>query len=341
MLRIYIDGETYNDHRMFFDMNGDDYDIVNEYPFDFSIGWVNGDNKKLSTTLFHNVENQSSDFGNWLEDDNVYILTNVYDPTYVNNPRVIYTDFLFNRTKAYYQRFQFDKKTIKWYFSGDNSYIIPNDDVDNKTKIFVSPNGIVVPGDGISVMNVREQKYKHKFNDFLKKYDNLGHLNNPYLFSHLDLPFTSNINEVLSYVKPKKYIRRGYSPAHNAYYEDTFIHLCVETIEHGVSIAPTEKTYDPLIKGHFVLPFSTKGIISFLKSKGFEFPNFIDYSYDDESNDGIRFEKYISEIERLLSMNITQWKKHWQENRHIRLHNQQIFFANDFDKVNLKKIMNL
>ena len=47
------------------------------------------------------------------------------------------------------------------------------------------------------------------------------------------------------------------------------------------STCPTEKTFTPMCKGHFVLPFGTPGTIAHLKSEyGFEFPHWIDYGYD-------------------------------------------------------------
>ena len=328
------------DPRMFFEMNGDSYTFVDDVDndFDFSIVWVDKNCKKLILQIWHNQENQLDLITPWLEDDNVYIITNAYNPSLVNNSRIFHIDFLFNRTRAYYQQFPFSTGIRKWYFKNSECYMLPQQvDADKKSKIFVAPNGILTS----HPLEPRPQIYKNRLIDFLKKYSNLGYLNDPMLWSNADINYQSGIEEVQNLTKPTKYIRHGYNPAHNAYYEDSYIHICVETIEYGDTIAITEKIYDPLIKGHFILPFSTSGTIQYLLGRGFKFPDFVDYSYDNIKDDNIRFQTYISEVSRLINVSLHQWAQWWESYKEVRLHNQRVFWDSNFDKINLRQAMNL
>lgn len=117
------------------------------------------------------------------------------------------------------------------------------------------------------------------------------------------------------------------APAHNAYYEYSVISIYIEDITFGPQCrCITEKTWEPLIKGHFILPFGYTGMINELINYGFLFPEWIDYSYDSETNDLLRWIKYIDEVRRVLSIPC----KHLHENKildmNILEHNRNIFF---------------
>jgi hypothetical protein len=125
-----------------------------------------------------------------------------------------------------------------------------------------------------------------------------------------------------------------YDPPHNEYYRNTFISIYGETIEFGNTIVVTEKTYDPLIKGHFVLPFSTNGFIRHLENLGFQLPNFIDYSYDTICDDDARYQAYTLEIDRLMNMDLEMWRQLYKDNYSIIHHNQLIFHEKPYDRIN-------
>ena len=333
MIRIYSKIAS-PPEQMFFDLNGDDYTIVNDQneEFEFSLGWIDKPCKKLCFEIWHNLENQENCFHTQLEDPNVYIVTNTYNQQNKNHPRILRANFLFNRTRAYYQQHHFRSDTNKWYFDSE-CYILPKElNPDKKTKIFVSANGI--PNVVAPWTKNRPQYYKRQLNEFIKDYADRGHINNPMLFASSTVDHNIGIDKLLEIPQRNKYSRKGYSPPHNAYYEDTFIHICVETIEYGSTIAVTEKIYDPLIKGHFVLPFSTSGTIKYLMLRGFKFPKFIDYSYDNTVDDKLRFQQYTKEINKLLNYGIDQWRIWWTEYQDVRIHNQQLFWTSDYDRIN-------
>ena len=95
----------------------------------------------------------------------------------------------------------------------------------------------------------------------------------------------------------------------------------------------TEKTYDPLIKGHFVLPFSGAGVIQHLKAQGFLVPDFIDYSYDNVENLEQRLECYLKEAVRLINIPLAEWKNLYKQNLDIVHHNQRHFWLKPYDRL--------
>jgi hypothetical protein len=295
----------------------------------------------LQLDIWDNFENQS-----WANANNsqreMYVISNAWDQNYISN-NVIYNDFLFNRTKAYYQGYTFSQSTKLWYWHGQDAYQIPSQKT-LKNKIYIAPN---------KTWNADHRKnyFRPRIVDaLLEKYANIGYIGdyhrNPKLFLYPQWGYSEYGAEILklesfkipiSAIKSQNLI--GYSPPHNAYYEDTFISIYGETIEYGTTIAPTEKTYDPLIKGHFILPFSCSGFIQFLRTKGFQFPEFIDYSYDEITNDEKRFECYLKEVDRLLAMPLIDWQQHWANTTEIRQYNQTIFKNTPYDRVDLYKYL--
>lgn len=61
----------------------------------------------------------------------------------------------------------------------------------------------------------------------------------------------------------------------------------------------TEKTYAPLARGQLTLSFGGAGTVQRLRSLGFEFPEAIDFSYDQVTDLAVRVELYAQEVTRL------------------------------------------
>lgn len=100
---------------------------------------------------------------------------------------------------------------------------------------------------------------------------------------------------------------------HNSYYQNSYISIYGESIEDN-GIYVTEKTYSPLINGHFILPFGSSGFIDYLKKRGFVFPDFIDYSYDSLINKDQRKQYYLNEVTRLMNLPIDEWHSLYVKN---------------------------
>jgi len=348
-LKIYRPklNEDMPDPQMFFDINGQEYDLYLDPVDNVDIVLLNHHTNlieypskiKVFLDVWHNFENQLDILRHKHKNNNKdwYTITNAFNPNIEQNPHIIYNNFLFNRTKAYYTQFPFKHNTKKWYYTSNFGYVIPDGMLaENKNRIYLAPN---------KNHRGRVIKFRPQLAKLLENvYYELGYIgnitDNPDLVLHPHDKFYhyNNINAIEN-IKMHVPGMAGYSPPHNEYYKNTFISIYAETIEWGNSIAVTEKTYDPLIKGHFVLPFSNKGFIKYLKTLGFQFPNFIDYRYDEIENDQLRFNCYVDEIHRLLLIDLNTWRQYWIDNSNILRHNQLIFYENPYDRIDLNKLL--
>lgn len=119
-------------------------------------------------------------------------------------------------------------------------------------------------------------------------------------------------------------------PAADHYYNTSYVSVYVESVvdaEGGGNIFyASEKTHDPLIKGNFILPFSSPNFIQGLKNwYGFKFPNWIDYSYDDEPNFYKRLFLYFKAVEKVCQMDLTTLHQYYLADKDILDHNRNRF----------------
>ena len=245
-----------------------------------------------------------------------------------NRENILIYNFLFNRTKAYYSGLKFSDKA--WYHQPPVCYQsidLSASQSEYKSKIFVNPAKIYVDKTDVK---------RPLISAFLSRYN--GHQSRFYVGPAHMLPadkplYLMGQNGNIDWPE-------NYEPVHNKYYEDTFISIYAESIEKSPMVYITEKTYDPLIKGHFILPFAAKGIIKYLKLEKFKFPDFIDYSYDSIVDDDERYEVYIKEVERLVNLPLDVWQSHWDNNLHILIYNQSVFYNSDYYQI-IDQINNL
>jgi hypothetical protein len=352
MIKILLDDVT---AAMMFDLNQTPYQIVDATANDIDIVAIETKDKelfyleiearlKVFFSMQHNYDHQIRNlYYNYYDDiisevfkeHQCYTITNAIDfSTELQSKYILHYDFLFNAVKAYYSDFQFTYNTA-FYYAGSDAYKIAKHDK-TKTKIYVAPNRTHLQ------ISYRQIKYRPSIVEHLRnKYLTLGYLGNhddggQMLAAQADYPNATI--EQLNNLDNIKMFSTQMSPVHNAYYEDSFISIYGETVEVGTTIVVTEKTYNPLIKGHFIFPFSSSGFLKYLTSLGFKLPNFIDYSYDEIVDDDLRFEKYLQELDRLLSIPLTQWQNYWDDNFiNIILYNQQLFFTKDYVKLDLAK----
>lgn len=121
----------------------------------------------------------------------------------------------------------------------------------------------------------------------------------------------------------------GWWPVNNVYCRSTSVNIYVETLtyNHNHIRQFTEKTWDPLIKGNFILPFGQYGLIKDLKEiYGFRFPSWIDYGYDGLENDMLRWFGYLDSVKELLSNSPQELFLKKIADKEILKHNREIFF---------------
>lgn len=326
---------------MFFDLNNDSYQILDDAQ-DVDIyltAQMDGGGVPakvyIGLDVFHNLENQITD--QWYPDNYYYITNAVNKKSYVSG-QVRSVDFLFNRTKAYHLNFKFSADTDKWYHAGHNAYptmTVPK--AQDKEFIFLSPNNT----------HQGQRFYRTKLVNFLiKNHSATGLISyvdqDPFsiLKPHCEFAHVPDHSTELFSIWPVYTIKPGgYTPVHNSYYYHSFVSIYGETIESGHTLAVTEKTYEPLIRGHFILPFSTAGFVQHLQSLGFVFPEFIDYSYDSIEDPDLRYQAYQTEIHRLLCVNRSVWCRWWDQNLELLVHNQQLFVQKPYDRIDLRQLI--
>jgi hypothetical protein len=276
----------------------------------------------LFLDIRHNYEDQVQYLHRNLTDR--MVITNARDTT-VDDARILFNDYLFNITKAYYLDYAFTAQ-VRWRFDGQEDFVITElVNPKHKSKIYIAPNRTYFDPD-----LPRQRFYRGQLMQLLKsKYRSLGHLGNVTDPDIGGLRTNSGIKSPI-----------GFRPPHDQYYQDSFISIYGETIEYGSTFVVTEKTFSPLIKGHFVLPYGTYRFIENTKKYyGFKFPDFIDYSYDLIEDDEQRYQAYSAEVERLLAIPLATWREHWSNNLVLIQANQQIFRDRDYHRTDLTSIL--
>lgn len=308
------------------------YQDAKQYPADL----------KLCMDLQHASANKHRGWSNvgWLQEpfQKNYAVIECEDPGY-HNKKIVFCDFLWNRSKAYYTQRKWNLVTQPWYLvDTDDFQLQPISQAEQKTKLFLSPNKLGRPN----------SPYRVRLTEVIQKYDvePKGYISvvtngsdNRQLLSNRTQPGAWMVSQIMHNVQTGA--PSGYVPVHNAYYNETFFSVYVETFETGTTQFITEKTLDPLIKGHFILPFSSPGFVSYVRSKGWRLPEFIDYSYDDIDNDEQRFSAFKQEFARLCSFDMDKWRQLWLDNIGIHEYNRKQLEKRPYHKIDFNKLLNL
>lgn len=130
-----------------------------------------------------------------------------------------------------------------------------------------------------------------------------------------------------------------WAPIHNAYYEQSVISIYIETVTSTTSLKDkvsglTEKTWNPIVKGHFIMPFGYCGIITDIKDKyGIQLPPFIDYSYDTYENDLERWFAYKQCVTKTLNISSEELWKYKTKYKRMLIENRQTLLDGYRDSV--------
>lgn len=289
----------------------------------------------LELRVFHNYNDQHLHLLKWCQDARIRMISNVWHHELAAHG-VIFCDFLRNLVKAYHTGFRFGSGTRPWYHVSELDYrVSSNHDRDRANKIWLSPSCTRNPA----------HVFRSRLFDFLYDKQSTGHLGNPHkdmcLYSNADVLLDLETNSFAPFVcnEEQKEYRYKYCPPHTAYYEDSFVSIYSESIELGESQVVTEKTYFPLVQGHFILPFGSHGFVDRLRHLGFRLPTFIDYSYDQEHDFGRRQTRFLEEVERLINEPLRQWQQWWMDHLDLIQHNRSLILQQDYDQVNVSKLL--
>lgn len=297
----------------------------------------------LILDIFHMDENSSDPYHyqdalKFYKDKNIekiIIVSTNSAFTYDNIP-YLYYDHMFNRQKAYMTTFDESliKDRIYSYTASKTCYEL--DDIKhnfNSDKIYLCPNRIYD-------WDHQRFYYRKELRDYLKSFTDIqGYISDP----------TNNIilepqeQSLLKFMEDSDYGGGGtWFPIKNTYYQDTWFSVYVESISTNKDDTIfklydynglTEKTFDPLIKGHFILPFGYQGLIADIQKYGFMLPNFIDYSYDSITNNQDRFSAFLQSLKKLLSFTPEYWTTLYNKNITMLKHNRQLFYDRSYDSL--------
>jgi len=250
---------------------------------------------------------------------------------------LIYYDCMFNRTKLYYTEYEIIEKIkqetdvqLVWEMATDaRNYTIPRI---NEKK----PGNLLFLAPGLKYQSLVEprMRYRAALTEYLtEKYSDLGMITSKDNFLYPE-PYPENNKKWLA-----EHFSKGggfWLPIGNSYYENTYLSIYVETLT--VSAYPTkcitEKTFEPLIKGHFILPFSYAGFVQDLRDFGFELPDFIDYSYDEIQDNDKRFSVYLHCIDKCINYMRSHGSHNlFEKHIHSLHHNKILFFKKPYDKL--------
>jgi len=136
------------------------------------------------------------------------------------------------------------------------------------------------------------------------------------------------------------------APPARKYFDNTYISAQVESLCKGPTVLYSEKTYDQLIQGRFVMNFGPRHFYRTLVNDGWKLPIGVDYSWDDvEDHDADshiiatepRFMAYIKSLVELAS-NIEQLHELFVANVDVFAHNQQQLRQKPYDIISLEQL---
>lgn len=229
----------------------------------------------------------------------VYLTVNQSKDFNIPGVKVIPWDFMWNRFKAYYTE-TVPCAMLLHHFQGPGQYTVPKLQFDTpRSKLFLSPCG-------------REYGYRSNLYNLVAN-NSYGYISNRTKHIYLE----------------NKEIVGAFKPIPAEIYADSYFSVYVESnYIHPDLVHITEKTFEPLAKGHFILPLANPGSVQRIRDLGFKLPEFIDYSYDTEIEPNKRFNLVVAEFNRLLTLN---WAELYLQHKEMLEYNQSCIATIPYD----------
>jgi hypothetical protein len=247
---------------------------------------------------------------------------------------IFYYDSMFDICKLYFTEYTEELNDKVWNRLSEPDFFNLPEICVNPTKKFIYAAYVYPP------FHHPRMRYRSRLGEFLKS----KYIDDGYVGEKGQRLLPNNIRDDSQCLK---FINHGpimWYPIADDYYHDTFISIIVETIMGLVSNSEdpkqiktdvkciTEKVFEPLAKGNFILPFGYKGIVDDIRSYGFKLPDWIDYSYDDILDPDDRFESYLCSVDDILNMRMNKvLNRYYINDVEILEHNRQVFFDRPYD----------
>lgn len=258
-----------------------------------------------------------------------------------NDHRHIYTNFSFNLVKALfteYDNYDFKPGRLWTGHTSKSSFVLGDISYFKPTKRFLIPNIIRSTGT-LSELIARSftDADRTEFKEVARR------AISDKIIKDEDCFYSDHTRDIfLDPEESSEYFLARYNPTgsnlipiKNSYYTESIVSVYSETIgtgKYGVNTI-TEKTYIPLVKGHFIMPFSYKGIIKDIENFGFKLPKWIDYSYDMIDNDIERLEAFIASVSKLRQMSLEDLTTLANNDIDIVKYNRSLFYTKSYDSL--------
>ena len=136
------------------------------------------------------------------------------------------------------------------------------------------------------------------------------------------------------------------TPPARKYFDNTYISAQVESLCYGPAVLYSEKTYDQLIQGRFVMNYGPKNFYCTLVNNGWKLPVGIDYNWDDiEDIDTIHHTvvnepRFLAYTKCLLELTSNMERLHdlFMANRDVFAHNQEQLQQKPYDIISLEQL---
>jgi hypothetical protein len=266
----------------------------------------------------------------------VYVTTDYKKP--VDSIKSICYDHMFNRQKAYFTEYdKFDLKRRLWSFNATKAMYELNE-ITNKTlvKKFLIPNKTYEKSFFTDMNNLPEDTTERsRFRKYLKS----TILESDCYFSSPDNWIYLNSQEMSEIILNDYHYYSagmGFHPLANNYYETSavsvYVETCVETLANTKIV--TEKSFNPFVKGHFVLPFSYQYYVRDIQEiYGFKLPEWIDYTYDNIADDNERFLAFMKSFSKIRFKSLQELQDLCNRDIDILKYNRNIFFERNYDNL--------
>lgn len=288
----------------------------------------------LGVGLFHTDDDQNlfeyPFADSWKKFTNKFLIT---ETNLINqNEKVVNYDLLWNRQKLYFTEYHKInlQNTIWTYDASEKMFALSKIQKTNTAKRFLSATRVENNRQPLS--DKKRQYYRKALTEVLKNTDNIF---SDWSSTPIKIlpPEEDIISEKNVFRTPDSLLNNPiWFPISNKLYSDTFVSVYIETlVKSSFTKVVTEKTFDPLIKGHFILPFGYCGLLKSIQSYGFELPSWINYDYDTEQDVDKRFQLFIEEFERLQSIDIKHFYEFFKKDYELLVHNRNVFFTRPYD----------
>lgn len=242
-----------------------------------------------------------------------------------DDPRFVYFDCMWERQKLYftdYNKIDYPRNCC-WTINSSPEIYQLNPIDKQPIKKFLSPQR-TYPGIG------RKEKIRGIIQKFLESYVDQGYIS--YVGSGGSVIETNNPQITGNELSPTG---GTWYPAADRYYNTSYFSVYAETLVHNNNaMCITEKTFDPLIKGNFILPFGYCGVVNHITDYyGFKLPTWIDYSYDSIEDDYVRLGKYLGTLEHLLNYSNDDLHNFYLKDKHILEYNRNIFYTRPYHRL--------